>query len=62
MALGTGLVFLVAWGSARLVADSRLLAVLLPTGLGIVVYAVYTRLAGLWELIRARDGDRPASG
>jgi len=53
VALGSALLAGVCYGVRRLVGDgSAAVAVAGPTLAGLVVYAVYARLAGLWELIR----------
>jgi putative peptidoglycan lipid II flippase len=59
VALGTGLVFLAAWGIGRAIGGaSRLLEVALPALVGMGVYALYARASGLWDLVRERGEGR----
>ena len=54
IALGSGLVFLVAWVTRQSIGEgSRALAVFLPTLAGITFYLVYARTSGLWKLLRS---------
>jgi len=54
IALGSGLVFAVAWVTRQSIGEgSRALAVFLPTLAGITFYLVYARTSGLWELLRS---------
>jgi len=55
ISIGTGLVFLVAWGTRRLSGDGLWLPVGLPLVAGIGAYAVFARTCGLWGLIRGAD-------
>ena len=58
IALGSGLVFAVAWATRQSIGEgSRALAVFLPTLLGITFYLVYARTSGLWELVRSSGED-----
>lgn len=56
--LGAGLVFAVAWAIRRpFQQDARLGPVFLPIIAGTLFYLLYTRLTGLWNLIRQRPAD-----
>jgi len=58
IALGSGLVFAVAWATRQSIGEgSRALAVFLPTLLGITFYLVYARASGLWDLLRSSGED-----
>lgn len=58
IALGSGLVFAVAWATRQSIGEgSRALAVFLPTLLGITFYLVYARASGLWDLVRSSGED-----
>ncbi len=60
IALGCGLVFLVAWAVRRSIAkEAQALSVFLPVLAGIACYVVYSRMSGLWGLIRGYGEDRP---
>jgi putative peptidoglycan lipid II flippase len=52
IALGAGLVFVVAWGMGRLAGGGTWLPVLAPLLAGIAAYGLFARLGGLWGLIR----------
>jgi len=55
---GSGLVFVVSWAVRGAIGgDSRALSVFLPALAGILCYLAYSRLSGLWQLIRGRGGD-----
>lgn len=56
--LGAGLVFAAAWAIQRPFQQSaRLGPVFLPIIAGILFYLLYSRLTGLWNLIRQRPAD-----
>jgi len=60
IALGCGLVFLVAWAVRRPIAkEAQALSVFLPALAGIACYVVYSRITGLWGPIRGYGEDRP---
>ena len=52
--LGTGIVYLVAWGT-RLVARGEWMSVILPIVAATGVYAVFVRASGLWLLLRPKE-------
>ena len=52
--LGTGIVYLVAWGT-RLAASGEWMSVILPIVAATVVYAVFVRASGLWLLLRPKE-------
>ena len=59
IALGCGFVFLVAWAVRRSIAkEAQALSVFLPALAGIACYVVYSRMSGLWGLIRGYGEDR----
>jgi hypothetical protein len=49
--LGTGIVYLVAWGT-RLAASGEWMSVILPIVAAIAVYLVFVRTSGLWRLLK----------
>ena len=51
IALGTGIVYLVAW-QARLAVNDEWLSVILPIIAAVVVYLAFVRVSGLWQLLR----------
>lgn len=55
IAIGTGLVFLVAWGMRRASGEGLWLPVGLPLVAAIGAYALFARTCGLWGLIRGAD-------
>ncbi len=56
--LGSGLVFVASWGvRGAITGGSRTLSVFAPALAGILCYLAYSRISGLWELIRGYGGD-----
>ena len=53
ISLGTGIVFLAAWGT-RLAATGEWMSVILPIVAAIGAYLVFVRASGLWRLLRPR--------
>ncbi|HHR84841.1 MAG TPA: hypothetical protein ENL23_00665, partial [Candidatus Acetothermia bacterium] len=53
IALGTGIVYLAAWGT-RLVATGEWMSVILPIVAATGAYVVFVRVSSLWRLLRPR--------
>jgi len=54
ISLGTGIVYLAAWGT-RLAAKGEWMSVVLPIVVATGVYLIFVRASGLWQLLRPKE-------
>jgi len=54
ISLGTGIVYLAAWGT-RLAAKGEWTSVVLPIVVATGVYLIFVRVSGLWQLLRLKE-------